>query len=148
MTAPSTTGERVTARRRVPVLAVAVAVIIALAASTIVAVAALAAGADPGFAPLHVAIYGPFVVVGVLAGYLGWRLVNRHSARPAATLRVLVPVLTVLSFLPDAVLLATGFIPGTSVTGVIALALMHLIVVGVVVPLCLRVEPVGAARIS
>jgi hypothetical protein len=55
---------------------------------------------------------------------------------------MLVPVLAVLSFVPDAILLATGFIPGASLTAILALATMHVVVVAVAVPLCLRLAPV------
>jgi len=40
------------------------------------------------------------------------------------------------------VLMATGFIPGTTVTGVVALMLMHLVVAGVTVPVSQRLAPV------
>jgi hypothetical protein len=68
--------------------------------------------------------------------------VRARVARPRAVLRVLVPVLLVLSFLPDVVLLVTGFIPGTTVTGAVALMLMHLTVAGVAVPVAQRLAPV------
>jgi hypothetical protein len=55
---------------------------------------------------------------------------------------VLVPVLAVMSFVPDTVLAITGFIPGTTLTGVVALMLMHLVVVAIAVPLCARLAPV------
>jgi hypothetical protein len=68
--------------------------------------------------------------------------VCRRARRPAAVLRILVPVLTVLSFAPDTILAVTRFIPGTSSVAVIGLVLMHLVVVAVAVPICARLAPV------
>ena len=113
-----------------------------VAANTIVSFAALAAGAHASFAPLSVVVFAPFSVVAFFAAYVGWRIVRSRSSRPAAVLKVLVPVLTVVSFAPDTVLAITGFIPGSSLTGVLALALMHLVVVGTVVPIASRIAPV------
>ena len=56
---------------------------------------------------------------------------------------MLVPVLTVLSLVPDVLLGATGFIPGATVTGSVALGLMHLTVVGVAVPVLARALPLA-----
>jgi hypothetical protein len=125
------------------ILIIAAGAIVALAANSIIAASALAAGADPSFAALHVFVYGAFTVLGLLAAHLGWRIIRRRSNHPAALLRVLVPVLTMLSFVPDTVLALTGFIPGTSLTGVIGLALMHLVVVAVAVPVSAKVAPVN-----
>lgn len=143
MTTTTTSRPPVSTHRRSRVIAVAVAVVIAIAACTAVAYTALAVGADSSFAPLRPAIYAPFAAAGVVAGYLGWSIIAQRAARAAVILRILVPALTVLSFVPDVVLLVTGFIPGTSPTGVVALAVMHVIVVAVVVLLCLRVAPRG-----
>ena len=58
-----------------------------------------------------------------------------------APTRVLVPVLTVLSFAPDVALLVLGFIPGTTAVGVVALMLMHLVVVAAAVIAGRRIAP-------
>ena len=116
--------------------------IVALGVNTGLAYAALALGAEPAFAPLTIVAFGPFTVIGFFAAYAGWRIVRARATRPAALLRVLVPVLTVLSFTPDVVLLVTGFIPGVSLIGGLALALMHLVVVGAVLLVAARVAPV------
>jgi hypothetical protein len=129
------------ARRRTAVLTLLAAVGVAVAASADIAFAAVGAGAT-AFPPLMPFVFGPFAAAGVLAAYAGWRIVRARVARPRAVLRVLVPVLLVLSFLPDVVLLLTGFIPGTTVTGAVALMLMHLTVAGVAVPVAQRLAPV------
>jgi hypothetical protein len=116
--------------------------VIAVIANSGIAVAALAAGASDTFAPLAIYVYGPFTVIGLLAAYVGWRIVRRRARRPATALRLLVPLITVLSFAPDTILAITRFIPGTSPTAVIALVLMHLVVVAVSVPISARLAPV------
>ena len=122
-------------------LTLATAAAVAFGANWIIALAAQAAGAGP-FTPLQPFIFGAFTVAGVLAGSVGWRVVRRFATRPRTVLRVLVPLLALLSLAPDAVLMATGFIPGTTVTGVVALMLMHLVVAGVTVPVSQRLAPV------
>ncbi len=141
--APSTT--RTQSRARTVLLLVAGAVVAGIA-NSIVAFSALAAGARADFSPLLPAVYLPFTVLGLLAGYLGWRIVRARATQPLRVLRVLVPVLFVLSFLPDTVLLLTGFIPGATPNGVVALMLIHPIVVAVGVPLYQRLAPVTATR--
>jgi hypothetical protein len=120
----------------------AAGILVAILVNSVIAIVALAAGASSDFSPLLAFVYAPFTLLGFLAAYVGWRVVRRRARRPAALLRMLVPVLTVLSFAPDAVLAITGFIPGASLTGVVALGLMHLVVVAVAVPICARLAPV------
>jgi len=141
MTATSAPSKPLTNRRSSTVLTVGAGVIVTIAAATIDAYSAIAAGADASFAPLTPAVYAPFAALGVIAAYIGWTIIRRRASRPARVLRVLVPVLGVLSFVPDVILAMTGFIPGASLTGVVALAIMHVIVIGVAVPVCLRLAP-------
>jgi hypothetical protein len=112
-------------------LAAAVAAILLNAA---VAAVAVAAGAPSGYGPLTPPAYGLFTVLGVGLGWLGWRLVLRHSRDPRRTLSVLVPIVLVVSFIPDVLLLALRFIPGTTTSAAIALMVMHVVVVLVAVP--------------
>jgi hypothetical protein len=115
--------------------------IVAGAATTVIALTAQAVGTGdfPALKPL---VYLPFVVLGIGAATGGWAIVRARATDPTRVLRVLVPALTVLSLVPDVVLAATRFIPGTTTTGVIALALMHLTVVGVAVPVLARALPI------
>ncbi|MGW7684074.1 hypothetical protein ACWGID_25255 [Kribbella sp. NPDC054772] len=66
--------------------------------------------------------------------HVGWTAVVRRSARPQAVLRWLVPTVLVLSLIPDLILLATKFIPGTSGLAVAGLMVMHVVVTAVAVP--------------
>jgi hypothetical protein len=136
----STSPARPASRRRTVVTLVA-AIAIAVLASGVIALAATASGAT-AFPPLMPQVFGAFAAVGVLGAYAGWRIVRARSLQPRRMLRVLVPVLLVLSFIPDVTLLITGFIPGTTTTGALALMLMHLVVVGVAVPVSQRLAPV------
>jgi hypothetical protein len=115
--------------------------VVAGAATTVIALTAQAAGAGdfPALKPL---VYLPFVVLGLAAATAGWAIVRARATDPVRVLRVLVPVLTILSLAPDVVLAITGFIPGTTLTGAVALGLMHLTVVGVAVPVLARALPV------
>lgn len=97
-------------------------------------VAAVARGDGSEFAPLTLPVYGAFTVIGVLAGWAGWQIVQHRAARPRAVLTVLVPVVTGVSFAPDVSLLIGRFIPGTSTGAVLGLMTMHLVIVAVAVP--------------
>ncbi|WP_344162296.1 DUF6069 family protein [Kribbella yunnanensis] len=131
---------------RVRVLAVIGAAVVASGLNFVVAKTAIAAGASAEFGPLMLPTFAVLTVVGVAAGFAGWVVVARRAKRPAAALRVIVPGVLLLSMTPDVVLLATGFIPHSSGIGVAALALMHLVVAAVTVPVCARVLPVGVDR--
>ena len=142
MTTAAKLAPRTASPGRTTALVLVVAALVAVAANSIVSAAALAAGADPSFLPLSLPLYGVFTVLGLAAAYAGWRLIRARVAHPARVLSVLVPVLAVLSFVPDTMLAIFAFIPGTTVTGVVGLALMHLVVLAVAIPVCLRLAPV------
>ena len=108
--------------------------VIVVAVGLNTAIAAVARHDGSAFAPLTLPVYGAFTVVGVLAGWLGWRIVQRRAARPRTALRVLVPAATLVSFVPDVSLLIGRFIPGTSTGAVLGLMTMHLVIVAVAVP--------------
>ncbi len=81
--------------------------------------------------------FGPLTVVGVLVGTAGWALVRRFARRPRAVLRVLVPVVVVLSFGADLGLMAGG----TTLLNAVGLMLMHVVVAAALVPALARVLP-------
>lgn len=127
---------------RTAVLLIA-AIAVAGAANTIIAFTAIAVGASSSYAPLMPPVYLAFTILGVLAGYLGWRIIRSRVANPARVLTVLVPVVLVLSWVPDVILAIVQFIPGTTLTGALALGLMHAVVVAVAVPVYARIAPVA-----
>jgi hypothetical protein len=81
--------------------------------------------------------FGPLTVVGVLVGAAGWALVRRSSRRPRAVLRILVPVVVVLTFGADLGLMAGG----TTLLNAVGLMLMHVVVAVAVVFALARVLP-------
>lgn len=107
---------------------------IAVGLNAVVAAVAIATGASATYGPLTPPAFGLFTALGVAAGWVGWSLVRRHAKDPRRALSILVPAVTVASFIPDVLLLALGFIPGTTTGAVIALMVMHVVVVAVAVP--------------
>lgn len=118
--------------RTVVILTVAVAV--AVAVNSVVALIAVATGALANYGPLTFPAYTLFTTLGIVVGWVGWSLVRRRVRNPRRTLSMLVPIVTVASFIPDILLLAFRFIPGTTVSAVIGLMIMHVVVVAVAVP--------------
>jgi len=137
---------RASASTRRTILLTAAGVVVAGAATSIVALTVTALGAADGFAPLRPAVYLPFVAVGVIATVVVWRIVRSRATNPGAVLRILVPAVLLASFVPDAILIVTRFIPGTTLVGGLSLSVMHVIVAAVAVPLAQRIAPVGERR--
>lgn len=114
------------------------------AAAVSIAVNALIALVAGNFVPagtermgLAFAEYAPATVIGVLLGTLGWYLVRRSARDPRRVLRVLVPVVVVLSWIPDLGILAGG----AAVANSVALIVMHTVVAAATVPVLSRVLP-------
>jgi hypothetical protein len=129
--APVRSQER--SRLRTAVILV-VAAVFAVALNAAVAAVAIAAGAPADYGPLMLPAFAMFTAVGVAAGWVGWSIVLRRARDPRRVLRVLVPVVAVLSFVPDVLLLVLGFVPGTNTAAVVGLMVMHVVVVAVAVP--------------
>jgi hypothetical protein len=131
----ATTSAPVSTRRAVrPALVLVAAVAVAVAGNAIVATVAVAAGAPASYGPLTFPAYTLMTVIGMIAGWAGWTLVIRRTRDPRRVLTWLVPLVAVLSFVPDALLLALGFIPGTTLVAVVALMAMHVVVLAAAVP--------------
>ena len=116
------------------------AAVVAVLGDAVVALLARAAGASGDFAPLHLSAYGPLTVFGVVLGAMGWAVVRRVAKNPAGLLRWLVPVVVVVSFVPDLSLLGGGT-PGSGPLAVAALMVMHVVVAVVAVAAYRRVLP-------
>lgn len=134
MTNPDSSAR--TGRRSRTALLLLAAIVAAVVLNALVAVIAVAAGAPSDYGPLTFPAFTLFTVVGVLVGWAGWALVQRRARNPRRTLSVLIPAVLVLSFVPDILLLAFRFIPGTTPGAAVALMMMHLVVVMVAVPTC------------
>lgn len=88
-----------------------------------------------GYNPTTAIVYS---LVGILIGFVGWVVIRQFVPRPAAVLRWLVPIVVVLSFIPDLYLLTFGM----SVLLVIAFMVMHVVCAVIAVPAFQRVLPV------
>jgi len=92
--------------------------------------AARAIGVSPSFPYLTPQVYLPATAVMALLAGLGWVIIWRRTRRPARLLRVLVPALLVVSFVPD-LLVALTAAPGTNdALGFAALMSMHAVIAG------------------
>lgn len=110
----------------VTVLRVGIALVAAAAVNTVIALAASALD-DGGIGMgLNPAAYLPATVLGLLAGAAGWGLIARRNAK---VLRVVVPLVLVLTWIPDLLLLTAG----ATAANVVGLMLMHLAVTSAVV---------------
>lgn len=141
--APRTASTRSAGVGRTALLLLA-ATVVASVANLLVAAAAILAGADPAFPALGAVAVIPSTLIGILIGYVGWRLAVRIFPHSATALRIIVPIAVVLSWTPDLILLATGFIPGATLTGVIGLMIMHPVLAAVGVPVYARLAPARA----
>ena len=135
MVATTARADRHVTRPRLrTVVILTVAVVVAVAVNSVVALIAVATGAPANYGPLTFPAYTLFTTLGIVVGWVGWSLVRRRVRNPRRTLSMLVPIVTVASFIPDILLLAFRFIPGTTVSAVIGLMIMHVVVVAVAVP--------------
>lgn len=121
-------------RSALTALVLVAAAALAIAINAAIAGNALAWGAPADYGPLSLPAQATFTVAGVVVGWLCWRAITRRAREPRRVLQLLVPLVTILSLLPDALLLLVPVIPGTNAPAVIALMLMHLVVVGCAVP--------------
>ncbi|SNY31393.1 DUF6069 family protein [Paractinoplanes atraurantiacus] len=93
------------------------------------------------FQQLTLPVYGFLTVLGALIGAIGWRLIVNRSRNAGRLLTWLVPVVLVLSMIPNVLLLVSKAQPGTTTAGVVALMLMHIAVAVAAVPAYRRLMP-------
>jgi Family of unknown function (DUF6069) len=126
------------------VLAVAAAIVVSIAVNTGIALATKSldtGGTQIGLIPVA---YGPATALGIIVATIGWTIVRRRSDRPAATLRVLVPAVLVVSLIPGVILL----IAGNSALNIVGLWVMHLVVTAATVTTLSRALPVADTETS
>ncbi|BDZ44840.1 hypothetical protein [Naasia aerilata] len=80
-----------------------------------------------------------------MGGAIGWQLVRARAADPRKVLVLLVPIVLLLSFIPD-IVLAVLIADTTGIAPVLALALMHVATITIAVAVYARLLPVGAVR--
>jgi hypothetical protein len=100
-------------------------------------------GARHDFVPLTPGPVVMWTILGAIIGAVGWRLIVNTSAHSCALLNTLVPTVLVLSFVPDAALLATDSTAGQTTAGVVALMVMHVVTAVIVVTAYRKVMPSG-----
>jgi hypothetical protein len=144
MTGPARLSVPAQRAERKPILmAVGVAAVAGIAACLVIAIVARAAGVPGSFTPLST--FPALVVIGAVAGAVGWNQVRQRSADPRRLLARLVPAVLLLSFIPDLAVGVTRALPHTTWGGVSALMLMHLAVTAAAVASYRRFLPVRAA---
>ena len=117
-------------------IALVASVVASLVVELIIAAIAHGAGAYSDFQPLTFGgLLGP-TVVGLLTAVVVWELVRRRAGDPVAVMRRLVPIVIVLSWVPDVLLGATHReaatqLPHTTWGEVAALMVMHLFVAAI-----------------
>jgi hypothetical protein len=115
------------------------AILVATVANVIlqqIAVAALQP--DPAFMPLTLMPPIVFTVVGVLGAAIVYALVGCFSRQPVRLFRRIALVTLVVSFIPDILMLITGFNPGTTLANVVVLILMHIVAWAIAVGMLTR----------
>lgn len=126
------------------VLGVAAAAIASLAVNAAIALAVTAthpSGVQTGLSALH---FGPLTVLGVLIGTAGWAVIRRNSSRPRPVLRTVVPLVVLVSFVPDLLLLFRN-VSAVNVAGLLG---MHIAIAAITVPVLARLLPLPAGRPS
>ncbi len=136
----ATTGQRVSLRTALTTGAIA-GVIAAVINAVIAAVARSAFDVSDDFQPLTPGPIIMWTILGALIGAAGWRAFVNRGAGSRQLLNKLVPVVVVLSFIPDVLLLATDALPGTSTAAVLSLMAMHVVTAVIVVTAYRRAMP-------
>ena len=122
------------------------AVVVACLADLVFASIAHAAGSPHKFSPLKPVSFVPLTVFGIVIGAIGWALIRRYAARPRAVLKIVVPLVVALSWLPDIMLYINKTKAGTTERGVATLMVMHLTVAAIAVFAFLKAMPLPADR--
>ena len=99
---------------------------------------------DPAFLPLTLLPPIIFTVVGVLGAVIVYALIGRFSRQPVRLFRRVALVALVVSFIPDILMLVTGFNPGTTAANVAVLILMHVVAWGIAVGMLTRLAATEA----
>ena len=99
---------------------------------------------DSAFLPLTLMPPIIFTVVGVLGAVVVYAVIGRFSRQPVRLFRRVALVALVVSFIPDILMLVTGFNPGTTAANVAVLILMHIVAWGIAVGMLTRLAATEA----
>jgi hypothetical protein len=116
-----------------------------IVAATIVSViiqqlAAAVLRPDPAFMPLSLMPPIIFTIVGVLGAVIVFALVARFARNPIPLFQRIALITLVVTFIPDILMLITGFNPGTNLANVLALMLMHVVAWAITVGMLTRLS--------
>ncbi len=109
---------------RVGGLAVVLAVVVNIVIRT-VAVSLL--GIGEGFLPLGVGPTVVFTVAGMVGAVAVFGLILRFAGRPVRLFRRVALAVLLVSLVPDAMMLFSGYMPGATVAGVFTLMVEHVV---------------------
>jgi len=101
-----------------------------------IAVAALRP--DPAFMPLTFVVPIVFTLIGVFGAVIVYAVIGRFSRQPIQLFWRVALVTLVISFIPDILMLITGFNPGTTAANVAVLILMHVVAWAIAVGMLTR----------
>jgi len=93
---------------------------------------------DPAFIPLTLVVPIVFTLIGVLGAVIVYAMIGRVSRQPIRLFRRVALVTLVVSFIPDILMLITGFNPGTTAANVVVLILMHVVAWAIAVGMLTR----------
>jgi hypothetical protein len=103
-------------------------IVSAVIANSLIRLAAVALlQPDPAFQPLTPGPPAFLTFVGVLGAVVVFGLLAWLTRRPITLFRRIAVIVLLLSFVPDVLMLITGFNPGTTVPNVLVLMLMHVV---------------------
>lgn len=100
---------------------------------------------DPAFLPLTMAPPIAFTVIGVLGAVVVFGLIGRFSKNPVALFQRVALIVLIVSFIPDIMMLVTGFNPGTTLANVVVLMIMHVVAWAITVQMLTRLTAAPAA---
>lgn len=100
---------------------------------------------DPAFLPLTMAPPIAFTVIGVLGAVIVFGLIGRFAKNPVALFQRVALIVLIVSFIPDIMMLVTGFNPGTTVANVVVLMIMHVVAWVITVQMLTRLAVAPAA---
>jgi hypothetical protein len=110
--------------------AVVIAAVIAIVADLIVAAVAHAAGASSQFKPLNLSTFAPLTIVGLVVAAIAWSTIRARATNPWRVLSKLIPIVVLVSFIPDIAVGVSKSQAHTTWGAVVALMVMHLAVSG------------------
>jgi hypothetical protein len=95
-------------------------------------------GVPATFQPLSTPAVASATIVGMLGATLVFAWIARTQADPRRTFVLVATAGMIVSWLPDLTIWATGVFPGTTMTGILSLMVLHVVAVGFAVGILLR----------